>query len=480
VRFGLAGTNARARAAALWDEVGLPSDRFDHYPHQLSGGEKRLAMLAMALACDPELLVLDEPTAGLDAFTREGALKLLRRLQQQRGLAMIVITHTLSDLPGLADRTMVLYAGRAVELADTRELLSRPRHPYSWGLVNAYPTMGRAKDLWGIRGEPPDPMDAPVGCAFAPRCTQTADRCLSSVPELELHDGRLVSCHLGGLQTLLEVRGLSKQFADQRGQPVQAVRGVDLRIEEGEVVALVGQTGSGKSTLSRLMVGLLEPDAGEVMLHGHSLRALRGDELVAARQQLQLVFQDPFDALSPRLSVLDLVREPLDIQGAGGRAERDAAAKVALGEVRLPTTPEFLSKRAHQLSGGQLQRVAIARALVLRPKVIIADEPVSMLDASEQARVLRLLKDLQNEHGTGMLLISHDIALVRKVADRILVMEKGVIVEEGPAEEVIDRPRHGYTRRLLAAAGAESAHGMEDSLGILAHGAGENGRDQIT
>jgi peptide/nickel transport system ATP-binding protein len=195
------------------------------------------------------------------------------------------------------------------------------------------------------------------------------------------------------------------------------------------------------------------------------LGALRGEDLLAARSRLQLIFQDPFDALSPRLSVLELVREPLDIQGRGSRAERDAAARTCLSEVRLPTSAEFLSKRSHQLSGGQLQRVAIARALVLRPKVILADEPVSMLDASEQARVLRLLKDLQNEHGTGMLLISHDIALVRKVADRILVMEKGVIVEEGLADDVINRPRHGYTRRLLAAAGQqlhEDEHPRDD------------------
>ena len=449
---GYSRDDARAKAARLWAEMGLPPDRFQHYPHQLSGGEKRLAMLAMALACDPELLVLDEPTAGLDAFTRGQILRLLKELRQRRKLTMIMITHTLADLRGLAGRTLVLYAGRAAELGKTDEVLSAPRHPYSWGLLNAYPSMERAKDLWGIRGDPPDPASPPPGCAFAPRCTQAIEMCCSAVPELESHDGRLVACHLGGLQTLLEARDLSKTFDGPHGKSLHAVRGASLRLLEGEVVALVGQTGSGKSTLAKLMVGLEEPDTGSVFLEGQSVGALDGSQLAQVRRRLQLVFQDPFDALSPRLSILELVREPLDIQGGTSPEERDLRARSAIAEARIPTTPDFLEKRSHELSGGQLQRVAIARALVVRPKVLIADEPVSMLDASEQARVLRLLKDLQNEHGMGMLLISHDIALVRKVADRILVMEKGVIVEEGSSDRVISDPRHPYTRLLLAAA----------------------------
>jgi peptide/nickel transport system ATP-binding protein len=456
VHRGRSREEAGVRSRELWGEVGLQPERFDHYPHQLSGGEKRLAMLAMALACDPELLILDEPTAGMDAFTRTRILALLRELRQRRTLTMIVITHTLADLPGLASRTLILYAGRAAELGPTAKVLSAPRHPYSWGLLNAYPSMTRARDLWGIRGDPPDPAELPAGCSFAPRCTQAVDACGSVVPLLKPHDGRLVACHLGGLQTLLESQGLSKTFKDRHGRSLQAVRNASLRLMEGEVVALVGQTGSGKSTLARLLVGLIRPDSGEVMLEGEALHTLKGSVSAEARRRLQLISQDPYDSLSPRLSILELVREPVDIQGKGSREERDAMARAAISEVRLPTTADFLAKRSHELSGGQLQRVAIARALILRPKVLIADEPVSMLDASEQARLLRLLKDLQNEHGMGLLLISHDIALVRKVADRILVMEKGVIVEEGLADRVINSPRHPHTRLLLAAASEKS------------------------
>ncbi len=454
--------DALSRAAELWKEVGLSPDSFDRFPHQLSGGEKRLAMLAMALACDPELLVLDEPTAGLDSFTRAGILELLRRLRTERRLAMIVITHSLGDLPGLADRTMILYAGKAAELGPTRAILDSPSHPYSWGLVNAYPTMKRAKDLWGIRGDTPDPAHLPPGCAFAPRCTQADSRCHLSMPELERQDGRWVACHLGGLQPLLEVRGLSKSFEDVPGHPFFAVGGVDLRLMEGEVVALVGQTGSGKSTLARLLVGMLEADSGEVRLLGKPLSVLRREDPLGACRRLQMVFQDPFDAMSPRLSVSELVREPLDIQGMGSTPEREEQVRSTLAEVSLPATPDFLSRKAHQLSGGQLQRVAIARALVLRPKLLIADEPVSMLDASEQARLLHLLKGIQNARGMGLLLISHDIALVRKVADRILVMDGGSIVEGGPAERIIASPCHPCTRRLLAAArGAEANRDFE-------------------
>ncbi len=456
-RRGLRRDAARERALRAWDEVGLPAQRFGHYPHQLSGGEKRRAMLAMALAGAPALLILDEPTSGLDSFTRVAILDLLRRLHAEHDLAMLVISHNPDDVRQLAQRALVLYAGRAVEVGEAHDVIESPRHPYTWGLVNAYPTMTRSKDLWGIRGEAPDPMCPPSGCAFAPRCTQTIDRCQAEIPALMPQLDRLVACHLGGLRLLLEARRLSKTFRDGPGPPVQAVQDASLHLGEGEVVAVVGQTGSGKTTLARMIVGLLEPDRGDVQLQGQPLHSLRGEARRAARRLLQFIFQDPYEALSPRLTALELVREPLDIQRIGNRAERDETARAALAAARLPTTREFLAKRVHELSGGQLQRIAIARALVVRPKVIVADEPTSMLDPSEQARVLRLLKDLQNDHGTALLLVSHDLPLVRKVADRVIVMEHGRIVEAGPSEQVVSEPRHPYTRRLLvAAAGARS------------------------
>ncbi|MHB1416669.1 MAG: ABC transporter ATP-binding protein [Chloroflexota bacterium] len=236
------------------------------------------------------------------------------------------------------------------------------------------------------------------------------------------------------------------------GKPLLVVKEASLSLREGEVVALVGRTGSGKSTVAQMIVGLLEPDAGEVLLEGSSLAAQCRQDEKRVRRRLQLLAQDPYDALSPRLSVLELVREPLDLLVGGSMAERTEKARSAVAHVRLPTTAEFLAKRTHELSGGQLQRVAIARALTLRPKVLIADEPVSMLDPSEQARLIRLLKDLQSEYGMGLLLISHDIALVRKVADRMVVLHEGTVVEAGPTEEVIAAPRALPTQQLLAAA----------------------------
>lgn len=469
--LGLDGGTARARALALWERVGLRPELFDRYPHQLSGGEKQRALLAMALACEPELLLVDEPTSGLDALAKAQALDLLRTLQRQRGFGLIVVSHDLGDVRRLATQVLVLYAGRAVEYGSADLVLADPRHPYSVGLVGAYPTLSRARDLWGIRGAPPDPLHPPPGCVFHPRCTQTVERCRTETPRLTEWHGRWIACHLGGTQVLLAARGLQKTFHLPGGAPVAAVQDATFEVREGEVVALVGPSGSGKSTIARLLVGLVPPDAGTVLLEGQDLGALRGPALTAARRRIQLIFQDPFDALSPRLTVLELVREPLDLAGglAGSpahpgarwgaleRAERDARARAALAAVRLPTTPEFLARHAHELSGGQAQRVALARALVVEPKIIVADEPVAQLDVSEQAHVIRLLKELQNERGLGLLLISHDLALVRKVADRIVVLHAGRVVESGPADRVVTAPAHPVTRALLAAGRAAPA-----------------------
>lgn len=457
--LGLGAAAAHQRALALWDEVGLQADLFERFPHQLSGGQKQRAMLAMALSCDPPLLILDEPTSGLDALTRRQILALLDRLRRERGLTLLVISHDLHDLLGLTERTLVLYAGVVAEMAATEELLNDPRHPYSWGLIKAYPRMDQARDLWGIRGQPPNARQLPAGCPFNPRCTQEIERCRVEAPRLLRYDERWLACHLGGIATLLEVRGVAKRFAGG----VVALRGVDLRVRNGELVALIGQTGSGKSTLAHIVVGLIAPDAGSVQFAEHDMLTVRGSALRLVRQRLQLIMQDPFAALSPRMTVLELVREPLDIQQIGDAAGREACASVAIAAVRLPTTPDFLASYGHQLSGGQMQRLAIARAMVLQPKLLIADEPVSMLDASEQARVLRLLKEVQNEHGMGMLLISHDVALVRKVADRIAILHEGQIVEQGPAHQVLNQPSHPYTRMLLEAVyGGEAVDSMSD------------------
>jgi peptide/nickel transport system ATP-binding protein len=413
-------------------------------------------MLAMSLSCDPQILILDEPTSGQDLLSRARLIDLLRQARVEAGLSLILISHDLAAAAQVAERVAVLYAGKLVEVGPARELLEKPRHPYTWGLLSAYPNMTTARDLRGIRGSAPNPSDPPIGCRFHPRCTQAVDLCHQAEPPLVHVGGWLIACHLGGLQTLLQARDLRKTFSSNgQGERVTAVLRASLEVYEGEVVALVGETGSGKTTLGRLLVGLLEADGGRVVFEGQDLAALNGRQRRRALQRrLQFVAQDPFEAISPRLTVAEIVREPLDIQRIGTAAERARRVHAALASVGLRPNPAFLAQRAHQLSGGQLQRVAIARALVLDPKLIVADEPVSMLDASEQAKVINLLKEIQNERGMGLLLVSHDLALVRKVADRILVMHQGEIVEAGPASRIVTRPQRSYTRVLVQAAPA--------------------------
>jgi peptide/nickel transport system ATP-binding protein len=453
--LGLSPDEAVARAGSLSGRLGLEPRHLRAYPHQLSGGESQRAMLAMALSCEPEVLIVDEPTSGQDVLSRVRLIALLRQVREETGLSLILISHDLAAAAQLADRVAVLYAGKLVEVGAAREVLEQPRHPYTWGLLNAYPNMTTARDLRGIRGRSPDPSALPPGCRFHPRCTQAVELCCQADPPLVEVAGRLIACHLGGLQTLLQARDLRKAFSSNgNGKAVTAVQGASLEVYEGEVVALVGETGSGKTTLGRLLVGLLEADGGRVVFEGQDLAAVNGRDRKALRRRIQFIAQDPFEAISPRLTVAEIVREPLDVQKVGTAAERDEKVRDALLAVGLPAEPAFLGRRAHELSGGQLQRVAIARALVLDPKLIVADEPVSMLDASEQAKVINLLKEIQNERGMGLLLVSHDLALVRKVADRILVMRHGEIVEGGPASCVVTRPQHEYTRALLQAAPA--------------------------
>jgi len=456
--LGLSPSEAVDQARVLAEQVGLEARHLRAYPHQLSGGEKQRAMLAMALSCEPEVLIVDEPTSGQDVLSRARLIELLRRVRQET--ALILISHDLAAAARVAERVAVLYAGKLAEVGAAQEVLEQPRHPYTWGLLNAYPNMTTARDLRGIRGRAPDASDPPTGCRFHPRCTQAVELCRQADPPLvEVHligdRGRLIACHLGGLQTLLQARDLRKAFSTNgNGGAVTAVHGASLEVYEGEVVALVGETGSGKTTLGRLLVGLLEADGGRVVFEGQDLAGVSGRARMALRRRIQFIAQDPFDAVSPRLTVAEIVREPLDVQKVGTAAERGEKVREALHAVGLPTEPDFLARRAHELSGGQLQRAAIARALVLDPKLVVADEPVSMLDASEQAKVINLLKEIQSERGMGLLLVSHDLALVRKVADRILVMRQGEIVEAGPANRVVTRPEHNYTRALLEAAPA--------------------------
>jgi len=431
---------ARDRATELLTYFGFPRDRFSAYPHQLSGGEQQRVLLAMALANNPQLLILDEPLSSLDASARAEVGNLIKETDKNR--TRLVATHDLDTAGKLANQTAVLYGGKIVEIGPTQDVLSRPRHPYTKALIRAYPNMTTVKDLQGIKGRLVRPVS---GCPFHPRCTQAIDVCRTRTPQLMWNQGRHVACHRGGVITLLSTRNITKSFG-----PLKAVDSVSLHIEAGETLALVGQTGSGKTTLAKTVMGLHQPSHGAVYLEGVKVDN-RGQDFY---KRVQMVFQNPGECLSHRLSVLEAVMEPLDIQGIGTKEDREKKAIQVLGEAELPQSKDFLDKYPHHLSGGEMQRVAIARALVLDPVLLIADEPTAFLDASIKAKILKLLLNLQEQRGLSMLYITHDIAAARKVSDRIAVMLHGKIIEEGASNEIIAAPKQGYTRSLLSAASA--------------------------
>ena len=418
--------------------VGLGAEKAESYPHQLSGGEKQRVCIAMALANDPDLIILDEPTASLDAMTKMDIIHLLQ--SALHGRMALLITHDISLAQRLANRLAVLYAGRIMEVGDTSQILSSPTHPYTRGLVRSYPAICRAKDLQGIPGMMRHGL---AGCPFHDRCTQRIEICKTEVPLLEEVRGRLVACHRGGIVPLLEVRELSVSFGSY-----PALSGVDLTLYEGETLAVVGESGSGKTTLSKAIMGLCQQSSGEVFLEGNKL----GKRDVSFYSRVQMIFQNPKESVSHRMTVLDAVLEPLNVMQRGSPEERVARAKQVLRQAELPVNDRFLAKYPHQLSGGEVQRVAIARALALRPKLLIADEPTSALDPSVQAKILKLLLNLQERMGLGILLVTHDIAVARKVSDRIVVLLKGRIVEEGATDEILIGASHPYTQTLIESA----------------------------
>jgi peptide/nickel transport system ATP-binding protein len=438
---------ARIRAGELLEQFGLPRGRFSAYPHQLSGGEQQRVLLAMALANDPDLLILDEPLSSLDVTTRGELGDLLGRIDGHR--ARLITTHDLDTASRLSEKLAVLYGGKIVEIGPTQEVLRYPRHPYTRALIRAYPNMTTVKDLQGIKGRMARPVS---GCPFHPRCTQAVEICSQEIPPLTCSQGRWVACHRGGIVTLLSVVNLSKSF-----DSLKAVDLVSLNIKAGETLALVGQSGSGKTTLAKTIMGLHPASDGTVYLEGERVASREKDFY----KRVQMVFQNPGESLSHRLSVLELVMEPLEVQKTGTREQRQKKAIQTIGEVELPQTEHFLHTYPHHLSGGELQRVAIARSLVLDPDLLIADEPTAFLDASIGAKILKLLLNLQEHRGLSMLYITHDIAAARKVSDRIAVMLEGRIIEEGPSNEIVTAPQQAYTRRLLSSASALSR--LEDS-----------------
>lgn len=436
--------------------VGLKPSWKNAYPHQLSGGMRQRVLLAMALACEPELLIVDEPTTALDAASKNEIYHLPRDLQKRIGFAMILISHDVAFISRLTSRLMTMYCGQVVEHGRTSDVLKNPMHCYTRGLLNASAQFFKYKDLWGISGEPPGEVYTSEGCPFAPRCCQSSDSCRESRPELRyVALERQVACHKGGIELFLKAEGIKKSY--QVGSKViEAVKKADIEIRSGEVVALVGESGSGKSTLAHTLVGILSADEGSVFFRGKKVENHWATRMM---EGMQIIFQDPFSATSHRMKVLDVVKEPLDIMKWSSPEERNQAACRALQAVCLPTNPEFLERYCYSLSGGQRQRVAIARALVTNPKLVIADEITSMLDPSNQANILRELKGLQNRFGFAMLYITHELHLARKVSDKVYVMHQGEIVEKGSSSEVFEKPKHMYTKQLVSEAFYEERQG---------------------
>jgi len=501
---------ARSRALEVLGLVDMPrpAERLDQFPHELSGGLRQRVMIAMALACEPRLLIADEPTTALDVTIQAQILDLIDDLRDRLRMAVILITHDMGVIAGRTDRVVVMYAGQLVEEASTAEVFSRMRHPYSEALLASVPRLDHDPDerLLSIPGLPPDLSVPHTYCRFSPRCRYATDRCREVEPPLMdaggadgnphrfacFHpvshhaktppEGRPVPVQvrpataeraastsapstraasarsdlLAMAPELVRVDHLVKEFPVRGGGvlrrtvgTVKAVSDVSFSIRQGETFGLVGESGCGKTTIGRLVVALERPNRGTVWFGGQDVHQLSGGALRRRRRDLQLMFQDPYASLDPRMRVGSIVREPLKVQGVGNAGSQRDRVRSLLGEVGLGG--DAAGRYPHEFSGGQRQRIGLARALALEPRLIVADEPVSALDVSIQAQILNLMKDLQRRRGLTLVMISHDLAVIRYMADTIGVMYLGKLVELGPAPKVYATPAHPYTQGLLDA-----------------------------
>jgi peptide/nickel transport system ATP-binding protein len=473
----------RQTAIELLRAVGIrdAERRFDEYPFQLSGGLKQRAMIAAALAVDPEVLIADEPTTALDVTIQAQILELLARLQAERGMTLLLITHDLGIVARMAHRIAVMYAGEIVEIAGRDAFLRAPQHPYSQKLFAALPTpQRRARELAVIRGQVPALTKKFDHCRFAERCDYAFERCRVEAPRLlEPSPGHFARCHLreqgpasprmvgdareegtvrqeAGKGVLLEAKDLKVHFPIRKGLfkrtvgYVRAVDGVSLELREGRTLALVGESGCGKTTTGKAILQLIPPSGGTVRFAGKELTGLSRSQLRPWRGAMQIVFQDPYGSLNPRLRVAEILLEGMRSLGVGSSdAQRTERLKQLLAEVGLP--PDSLERYPHEFSGGQRQRIAIARALAVDPRLIVCDEPTSALDVSVQAQILNLLRALQERLAIAYLFITHNIAVVDYLAHDVAVMHQGRIVERGTVDAVLRRPQHPYTKQLLAA-----------------------------
>jgi peptide/nickel transport system ATP-binding protein len=475
---GVSWKEARAQSLEVLGLVGMPrpAERLGDYPHQLSGGLRQRVMIAIALACSPKLLIADEPTTALDVTIQDQILRLLRDLKDRLGMGLLLVTHDLGVIADHADRVVVMYAGKVVESAETGQLFAAMRHPYTEALLESIPTRttDRNSSLYSIPGLPPDLAAPPPGCRFAPRCRYATPECeVTEPPVTKNENGHSFACFhpLDNVaprripapgqsrrakdSVLVEVRDLVKEFpvtsrlVQRKIASVKAVSGVSFDIRLGETLGLVGESGCGKTTLGRMLVMLEKPTSGTISFDGQALDQLRFGQLRTFRRKLQLMFQDPYSSLDPRQRVGSLIMEPLQIQGTGTRQERRQRVTDLLRDVGLPESAA--TQYPHHFSGGQRQRIGLARALATNPQLLIADEPVSALDVSIQAQILNLMRDLRSRYDLTYVFISHDLSVVRYVADRIAVMYLGLLVEIGPANDIFERPAHPYTRGLLEA-----------------------------
>lgn len=481
--FGMRGEAAAKRSVELLGEVEIPeaAARLKSYPHELSGGLRQRVMIAMALAGEPEVLIADEPTTALDVTVQAQIMRLLTRLQERHGTAILFITHNLALAAQGAQRCAVMYAGELVETATAEELFRAPRHPYTRLLLQSLPRgESRGGALATIAGMVPRNWSELEGCRFAERCPLAREECRRTKPGWrEFSTEHRTRCHFcqelsswrspsaqgsavtgvaRASEVLLRTEDLRVWFPVKGGWlhrtvgQLKAVDGVELELRAGETLALVGESGCGKSTIGKSLIRLVEPTGGKLLLHGtEEVTHLRRNALLPLRREVQMIFQDPFSSLDPRMMVGESVAEGMSLRHPEwSREQRDARVAELLRQVGL--NPEDATRYPHQFSGGQRQRVGLARALAVEPRLIVCDECTSALDVSVQAQILNLLKEIQGATGVAYLFITHDLSVVGYLADRVAVMYLGHLVEEGPAEELFAQPAHPYTRALFAAA----------------------------